>query len=110
LRFLVDAQLPPSLAVWLAAKGHQAEHVIDLGALDAPDAVIWDTALTTGAVIVSKDRDFVDWARTRKPKVRIVWIRFGNMHRDVLQASLEAVWSQVEDALASDVTVIEVGR
>ena len=27
--FLVDAQLPPALARWLAAKGHQALHVAD---------------------------------------------------------------------------------
>ncbi len=29
MRFLVDAQLPPALARWLAANGHAAEHVAD---------------------------------------------------------------------------------
>jgi predicted nuclease of predicted toxin-antitoxin system len=31
MRFLIDAQLPPALVPWLAAKGHQARHVIDCG-------------------------------------------------------------------------------
>jgi predicted nuclease of predicted toxin-antitoxin system len=31
MRFLVDAQLPPALARWLAAQGHEAAHVGDLG-------------------------------------------------------------------------------
>lgn len=31
MRFLVDAQLPPALARWLAAQGHEAEHVGDIG-------------------------------------------------------------------------------
>jgi predicted nuclease of predicted toxin-antitoxin system len=29
MRFLVDAQLPPALARWLAANGHTVEHVAD---------------------------------------------------------------------------------
>jgi len=28
MRFLVDAQLPPALARWLAAQGHEAEHAV----------------------------------------------------------------------------------
>jgi predicted nuclease of predicted toxin-antitoxin system len=31
MRFLVDAQLPPALARWLAEKGHDARHVADVG-------------------------------------------------------------------------------
>ena len=29
MRFVIDAQLPPALARWLAAQGHEAEHVGD---------------------------------------------------------------------------------
>lgn len=35
MRFLVDAQLPPALARWLCANGHEAVHVGDLGMLAA---------------------------------------------------------------------------
>lgn len=41
MRFLVDAQLPPALARWLASQGHQADHVGDLGLAAAMDRVIW---------------------------------------------------------------------
>ena len=30
MRFLVDAQLPPALARWLAAQGHETAHIGDL--------------------------------------------------------------------------------
>lgn len=36
MRFLVDAQLPPALARWIAAQGHEARHVADLGMAGAP--------------------------------------------------------------------------
>lgn len=51
MRFLVDAQLPPALVGWLVARGHEAEHVADRRLQTASDAVIWDYALATSAVI-----------------------------------------------------------
>jgi predicted nuclease of predicted toxin-antitoxin system len=59
LRFLVEAQLPPALARRLDALGHNAEHVADCGLLSATDEVIRAYAASRGAVIVTKDDDFV---------------------------------------------------
>jgi len=58
MRFIVDAQLPPALARWLAAQGHEAEHVADHHMAAASDTVIWDFALKAPAVIITKDEDF----------------------------------------------------
>ena len=110
MRFLVDAQLPPALASWLRSKGYDAHHVIELGLADAPDAAIWAQAIAEGFMIVTKDRDFVDWGLARTPKARILWVRFGNIRRDNLIARFEAAWSELSYALASDATIIEVGR
>jgi len=41
VNFLVDAQLPPGLARWLADQGHSADHVNDVGLAGAEDSVIW---------------------------------------------------------------------
>ncbi len=41
MNFLVDAQLPPALARWIAGQGHRAVHVFDLGFHRAADPVIW---------------------------------------------------------------------
>lgn len=58
MRFLVDAQLPPSLAHWLVEQGHVAEHVADHNLEAASDRAIWDFADAVSAVIVTKDEDF----------------------------------------------------
>jgi hypothetical protein len=60
VNFLVDAQLPPALALWITGQGHQATHVFDLGFHTADDPVIWERARSEQAVIISKDEDFVD--------------------------------------------------
>jgi predicted nuclease of predicted toxin-antitoxin system len=69
MRFLVDAQLPPALATWLADHGHEAAHVVDAGLAGADDRLVWDHALASGAVIVSKDEDFRS-RRTRSIQAR----------------------------------------
>ena len=76
--FLVDAQLPPALAHWLTQQGHTARHVDEFGLREAKDTLIWDHALSTGTIIVTKDEDFAErTARTSTSPV-IVWLRFGN--------------------------------
>ena len=55
MKFVVDAQLPPVMAHWLRAAGHEAAHVEDLGLRNADDDVIWMHAEKTGVVIVTKD-------------------------------------------------------
>jgi len=59
MRFLVDANLSPRIAVLLAAAGHHAEHVCDHGLLSASDQQILEHADAHGYVIVSADTDFV---------------------------------------------------
>jgi len=58
VRFLVDANLSPQVARLLAAVGHDAVAVRDLGLQDAPDDEIRDRALSEDRVIVSHDTDF----------------------------------------------------
>ncbi len=81
MRFLVDAQLPPALARWLAAQGHDAEHVVDCRLEGADDSAVWDYAGAIGAVIVSKDEDFAIRHFSRMSGPAVVWIRLGNPSR-----------------------------
>jgi len=42
VRFLVDAQFPPELAIWLTAQGHQADHVEDISTAREPaPRIVW---------------------------------------------------------------------
>jgi predicted nuclease of predicted toxin-antitoxin system len=108
VRFLVDAQLPPALARWLAEQGHHAEHLIDLGMADAEDRHVWAYAVAVGAVIVTKDEDFASRrARTgRGPS--IVWIRVGNTSRRDLLIWFRFRLPLVIDALTRGETVIVI--
>lgn len=79
MRLVVDAQLPPALAQWLVARGHDAVHVFDLGYARAPASVTWEHEM--GAASITKDEDFALRAQQRPSGPPVIWIRFGNVRR-----------------------------
>lgn len=107
MRFLIDAQLPPGLARWLAGKGHHSVHVNDLGLGAAPDNAIEAMAREMGATIWSKDADFAE--RTRRAHgLQVVWLRVGNTTNASLQAKLAHDLPTIESALANGESLIEI--
>ena len=109
MRFLVDEQLPSALARWIAARGHEAEHVFDVGLGGAGDVEIWRYAKRANAVILTKDQDFVALARM-DTSVGIVWLRSGNLPRRELLVQMERSFNDICDALASGENIVEVGE
>jgi predicted nuclease of predicted toxin-antitoxin system len=108
VRFLIDTNLPKSLCRWIASKGHEAEHVLDLGLGQADDADIWVQAQATGAVVISKDEDFPDMVRLGSAGPSVVWIRTGNGTTRQLLTYLETLWPHVEARLGMGDRLVEV--
>ena len=108
MRFLVDAQLPPALARWLAAQGHEAEHVCDKGMQAASDTAIWDCALASSAAIVTKDEDFARRKVLAAAGPVVVWIRLPNTRRRDLLAWFDAMLPEIVAALTRGETLLEV--
>ena len=108
MRFLVDAQLPPALARWLAAKGHDARHVADVGLAAAPDKTIWEYAITAGAVLISKDEDFAQRKALEAAGPAVVWIRLPNTRKHELLTWFERMLPMIVHALERGETLIEL--
>ena len=106
MKFLIDAQLPPALVRWLAERGHEATHVRAIGMVSASDADIAARAAVDGAVLVSKDEDFVT---LRLPdRFALVWLRCGNALNRVFFAWLTPRWPEVERLLERGERFLEV--
>jgi predicted nuclease of predicted toxin-antitoxin system len=108
MRCLVDAQLPPALARWLQQRGHHAEHVEDAGLRHADDGDIWDRALRSGAVIITKDEDFVSRAAVTPNPPIILWLRLPNSSRRELLEWFEPRLPLIETRLEQGDRLIEV--
>jgi len=70
MRFLVDANLSPRVAVSLSSAGFESIHVADVGLLTAADQAILDYAAANELVIVSADTDFGELLALSRGAVR----------------------------------------
>jgi len=107
-RFIVDAQLPPALADYLSKHGLPAQHVNRIGLGAATDAEIWAHAVGHGAVLVTKDEDFVQLARQSTGTTSVVWLRLGNITNRALRRALDPVLSEILSALEAGDRIIEI--
>ena len=90
MKSLIDNQLPAGLAKYLCTKGHDAQHVLNLGLSSAKDIEICQYAAEHAQVIVTKDEDFSRQAIQPRAAIQVVWVRLGNCRKSVLLAAMEA--------------------
>ncbi len=105
-----DAQLTPALAPWLRETfGVEAFPVRDLGLRDAEDSAIFAAARTAGAVVLTKDADFVDLLSRNGPPPQILWLTCGNTSNATLRRLLTAAWPRVVEWIDRNEPLIELG-
>ncbi|MFN8344273.1 MAG: DUF5615 family PIN-like protein [Spirosomataceae bacterium] len=79
MKIIVDAQLSPSLALWLTqAFGIESYSVKFLGLRDAKDRDIFEEARKLDAIVLTKDDDFVNLVAQKGSPPKIIWITCGN--------------------------------
>lgn len=72
MKFLIDENMPPSLANKLKSIGYEARHVIEIGYQSTPDFKIAELAALTGEIIITHDTDFgtiLALSNSEKPSV-----------------------------------------
>jgi len=107
MKFLVDAQLPPALARWLTAQGHEAAHVADIGLGAADDMSIWRHACADGYALISKDDDFV-LLRLREPEAKLIWVTMGNCSKANLLSRFATALPELLAALEGGEPLVEL--
>lgn len=110
MTFWLDAQLPPALAIWLARTcGVEACALRDLGLRDASDRRIFDAARLAGAVLISKDIDFVNLVQELGTPPQLVWVTCGNVTNARLERVFAATFAQACALLCEGRAVVEIG-
>ena len=92
MKFLVDENLPPRLAVWLQDRSFEATHVKTAGLAGRADGTITAVAIAQQCVIVTKDDDDNDMQ-----SVRVLHLGIGNCTTTRL---LEWITPLLADAVA----------
>lgn len=106
--YWIDAQLPPQLASWLNQTFKvEARALFDLDLRDAEDEQIFYKARQQGAVIISKDSDFVEMVLCLGTPPQLLWVNCGNVTNLRLQSILTKVFPRAQELLAAGEAVVE---
>ena len=108
MRFLVDTNLPPTVATIIASLGHDAWHTSGVGLERAKDREIWQHAKSNELCIVTKDEDFVLLKAADPDGPCVVWVRIGNAIRRVIEKRISAAWPSVMARLDQGDSVVEL--
>ncbi|WAJ29793.1 DUF5615 family PIN-like protein [Antarcticirhabdus aurantiaca] len=108
MRFLVDAQLPPDLVLFLRSHGHEADHVSRLRLGSATDEAIWNHACATRSVLVTKDIDFRHLADGAAFGAPVVWVRLGNTRNAALREAFARVLPEIVAGIDAGEMLIEL--
>src|SRR5947209_2533391 len=89
MNFLVDAQLPRRMTVWLSAAGADAVHTLDLpDGNRTSDEQINDLADQEQRAVITKDADFVDTHILHGRPAKLLLISTGNISNRKLEMLL----------------------
>ncbi|MBD1889348.1 DUF5615 family PIN-like protein [Coleofasciculus sp. FACHB-SPT9] len=105
----VDAQLSPAIAPWIANTfGVTAVALRDIGLRDAEDFEIFEAAKAQGAIVMTKDRDFVDLVDRYGVPPQIIWLTCGNTSNTRLREILSATLPDALELLRSGEMLVEI--
>ena len=105
----IDAQFSPIIAAWITQNfSVDAVALRDIGLRDAEDEDIFAAAKKAGAVVMTKDSDFLGLLRKHGAPPQILWVTCGNTSNERLQEILAAVLPQAITLLTSEERLVEI--
>ena len=109
MKFLIDNNLSPQVAVLLGDAGHDAVHIRDYGMQAAPDEQVLDRAVVEERVLISADTDFgmlLSRLHTTAPSVLLVRRLVGRRVKDMTEVILANLAPVADDLAAGAVVVL----
>ncbi len=109
MKFLVDNQLPPTLARFICQdlEGTDSFHVTDVDMESSSDMDIWRYASENGFIVVSKDEDFLTLV-SKTPTAKLIWVRLGNCRRSYLLDAFKHLWPSILERFNSGDQIVEL--
>jgi predicted nuclease of predicted toxin-antitoxin system len=108
----LDAQLSPRTADWITANYRplRTTAIRDLGLRDAKDREIFAAAGAAGAIILTKDSDFVRLLEQQGSPPSVIWLTCGNTSDATLQRILARHLPDALQMLQSGERLVEIGQ
>jgi predicted nuclease of predicted toxin-antitoxin system len=113
LNFLIDENMPRSLAPQIAALGFSVQDVRDIGLRGHPDNEVMDAAIAYDAIIITRDRGLADprsWSETFTTGVIFVNLPDDTSAININAKILELLANRLPTSLQGALTTVEFRR
>ena len=107
----LDAHLSPRIARWLTDTfAVAAAPVRDLSVRESEDDQIFFAARKAGAVVITKDIDFVNLLERHGSPPKIIWLTCGNTSEAALKELLSSAFPEAKRLLEMGDDLVEIGN
>ena len=108
MKFLLDAQLPLALKVWLRKQGHDVIHTRDLPRENlSGDSLIMQIAEKENRIVISKDSDFFKSHLINGKPPQLLMVTTGNIVNKQLLLLFDINFPVIETLFQNGAKVIE---
>ncbi|HEX7457141.1 MAG TPA: DUF5615 family PIN-like protein [Ginsengibacter sp.] len=96
MKFLIDAQLPPSLKQLFISKGYDCIHTFDLeSGNDTTDKIINKISIEEERILITKDSDFYHSFVIKKEPFKLIFVKLGNTSKNDLLSFFSNKFSEI---------------
>ena len=109
MKFLVDGQLSKKLSLWLKTEfGYDVFHINDFNLQFAEDKKVFEKAKQLDAVIITKDRDFLELQMKLGAPPKIIWVTSGNTSNERLKQIFLQLFPKATQYLKQGHNLVEI--
>jgi predicted nuclease of predicted toxin-antitoxin system len=113
LKFLIDENMPRTLASQIAALGFEVQDVRDIGLRGRPDDEVFDMAMSIDAIIITRDRGFAiekSWPANFTAGVIFVNLPDTTSAVDINEKIVRLLSQRLPVSLLGAITIVELRR
>ncbi len=113
MKFLIDENMPRSLAGKIAELGFEVHDVRDIGLASHPDEEVMQAAIELDAIIITGDRRFADprsWSDEFNSGVIFITLPEGTSAKVLISKIIDLIKDRHPDSLLGAYTVVELRR
>ena len=113
MNFLVDENMPRTLAPQIASLGFSVQDVRDIGLRGRPDTEVMNAAIANDAIIITRDRGFVNhknWAEGFTAGIIFINLPDDTTANTVSDRVLQLIAQRLPESLLGAVTMLESRR
>lgn len=100
MKFIIDANLPKKLSLWLRTKGFDSIHTLELPEKNLSiDNILNKISISESRVLISKDKDFVNSFLIKGEPFKLIHVKAGNLSNQELIEIFEKKFSNILELL-----------